>query len=277
MKPLVSVVVPVFNGLPFIQEAIASVLAQDYEPLEIVVVDNASTDGTTDFLQSINDDRVRVVYRIETQPASANWTQAVNEAQGDLIKLMCADDVLYPNALTTQVIDLQENPTAHLTASRRAVLNAAGAVVRRRHGLNGLRGQVSGENVIRACLHSGTNLLGEPVCVLFRSAAIKDAMPWDDRWPYMTDLATYAKVLEQGDLICNRNVLAAFRISTTSWSASLLAEQPRNFAAWRDWIIASKGVPWGTLDRAKSAFYLYLRTLARRAYFARERRRTHNF
>lgn len=270
--PLVSIVIPVYNGMPYLVEALDSTLAQDYANLEIVVIDNASTDGTSEFLSKLIDPRLRVVHRSATQPAAANWTEAVTHAGGSLIKLMCADDLLQPGAVTKQVAVLQAHAGAGLVANRRAIVNGAGQVIKRQHGLDGLRGQVDGIDAIRACLHAGTNLLGEPACVLFRAEVIHAAMPWEDRWPYMTDMATYAKALLSTSVVCDPHPIATFRISATSWSSALLKDQPKQFAGWRAHITQDPQIHWSTLDQVKSNMNLALRTTARRIFFVREQR-----
>ncbi len=63
--------------------------------------------------------------------------------------------------------------------------------------------------------------------MLFDGDAIRAAMPWRADWPYMIDVATYAKVLAHGSVVCDPEVLASFRLSASSWSSSLLDQQPR--------------------------------------------------
>jgi len=270
--PLVSIVIPVFNGMNYLPLSLESALEQDYPNLEVVVIDNASTDGTTEYLKGLAEPRLRVVYRARTQAAAANWSEAVNEAQGVLIKLMCADDVIARDALIKQVALLHSCPRAGLVANRRAVINGDGRIVKRQHGLDGLRGEIDGLTAIRACLLAGTNLLGEPACLLFRADVIKEVMPWEARWPYMTDMATYARALVKSSVVCDPEALATFRISSTSWSSSLLKEQPKQFAGWRSHITMEPQLQWSVLDQFRSNINLTLRTAARRIYFRREQR-----
>lgn len=274
MSALVSIVIPVYNGMPYLREAVRCALDQDYRELEVVVIENHSSDGGADWLRTIEDPRLRVVYRETTQPAAANWTQAIGESRGTYVKLICADDLITADAVTRQVGLLEAHPRAAMVASRRRIIDERGQVLKATHGLGRLRGEVGGAAAVRDCLLSGTNTLGEPAAVLFRGDAIRSAMPWRDEWPYMTDVATYEVVLRGGDVVCDPGVLASFRVSASSWSSTLLDQQPVQFRGWRDALTAPGGVPFSRSDRTRSEFALRVRTAARRVYFRRVARRS---
>jgi hypothetical protein len=88
----------------------------------------------------------------------------------------------------------------------------------------------------------------------------------------MTDVATYAKALLTTSVVCDPDPLATFRISATSWSSSLLKDQPKQFAGWRACVTQDPRIRWSTLDQVKSNINLAIRTAARRIYFMREQR-----
>jgi glycosyltransferase involved in cell wall biosynthesis len=90
---LVSVVIPVFNGERFLREAVQSVLDQKYSPLEIIVVDDGSTDGTASVARSLP---VRYLHQTNQGPAAAR-NRGIEHAQGELITFADADD-LWPLA-----------------------------------------------------------------------------------------------------------------------------------------------------------------------------------
>jgi glycosyltransferase involved in cell wall biosynthesis len=271
--PLVSIVIPVYNGMPFLRDALDCALGQTYANLEIVVIENNSADGTAEYLQGVADDRLRVVYRTSTQPAAENWTQAVSESRGDFVKLMCADDLIALTAIEQQVSALLAHPGSVLAACRRRIIDDRGDELKESHGLGRLSGRISGEKAVRDCLLAGTNVLGEPAAVLMNGPLVRAAMPWHPEWPYMIDVATYADVLRSGDAVCEREVLASFRVSANSWSSQLLTQQPIQFRGWRDGVIASGQVPFSRLDRLVSEANLRVRTLGRRAYFRKVARR----
>ena len=127
MTPSVSVVVPVYNGVAFIDATMQSILAQTFSDFELVVSDNASTDGTWEALQRYAaDPRVRLTRLASTIPAAENFNHVTDLATGEFVKLVCADDVLYPDNLEVLVKELTAHPSALLAVSSRDVIDATG-------------------------------------------------------------------------------------------------------------------------------------------------------
>jgi glycosyltransferase involved in cell wall biosynthesis len=98
--PLVSVVIPVYNGEQYLAEAIDSAFAQEYRPLEIVVVDDGSTDGSADIARSYAD--VRYIHRPNGGPAAAR-NSGIAASAGEFIAFLDHDDVWAPNKLSIEV------------------------------------------------------------------------------------------------------------------------------------------------------------------------------
>ena len=88
-----------------------------------------------------------------------------------------------------------------MVASRRDIIDADGRPILRDRGLAGMSGLVAGDVAVRRAVTAGTNVFGEPVCVLIRRSALAAAGGWDARWPYLIDQATYARVLRRGPLV----------------------------------------------------------------------------
>jgi hypothetical protein len=202
-------------------------------------VENGSNDGTAGWLAEHAPAGVRVITQPTMVSAAANFTSAVQLATSDLVKLLCADDVLEPTAIEVQSAALESHPRAVLAASRRRIVDNLGRTVVRNRGLGRLRGEVDGRDVTRACALRGQNLLGEPCCVMFRTAAIHQHLPWDGTLPYAIDLDMYTRVLGEGTAVAIRESLARFRISTGSWSEELNAVQRVQFEEWRDRAVTS--------------------------------------
>lgn len=260
--------------MPYLKEAVTSALEQSYENIEVIVIENASTDTSAEWLKGQKDLRLRVVYRSELQSAGLNWTQAVHEGTGEYLKLLCADDLLDPTIVADQVAALEAQPQAVIVASKRRVIDSRGKVIKQTHGLTGLKQIEQGSSALRKCFLAGTNLLGEPASVLFRTSEIRAVMPWHTTWPYVTDVGTYAQVLRRGELLTINKVQASFRIAATSWSASLLSEQESQFALWQKSELGTGFVTLTLIEKTRSTVNRKLRTFARKLFFAREARKS---
>jgi glycosyltransferase involved in cell wall biosynthesis len=116
--PLVSVGLPTFNRAATLERAIASVLAQDYPDLELVISDNASTDGTAalcgKFAQS--DGRVRYFAQPENRGATANFVEVLRRARGELFMWLGDDDRLDPSYVRLCAAALRADPALSLVA-----------------------------------------------------------------------------------------------------------------------------------------------------------------
>ena len=265
-EPLVSIVMPVYNGWPYVREAVDSVLSQQYSNFELCIVDNGSTDETSSWLETVSDARALIVSRQVTQAPADNWTQATQLARGSLVKLLCADDLLEPSAVGEQVAAMLQKPGVVMAASQRNIINSHGQVLKRNYGLGGLRGVVAGVDAIRACLRAGTNLLGEPMSVMFKTSALLGAMPWGGSSGYLTDLATYARVIQNATLLCLPGTVGSFRVSGGSWTTRVQQDQQGNFRRWRAEIVGAGLVPWTRRDSLVSSLNLAARTRARHWY-----------
>jgi glycosyltransferase involved in cell wall biosynthesis len=205
---------------------VRSVLDQTFTDFELVISDHTSTDGTWELLQQFADDpRVRLTRVASGGGAPANWTAVTAQARGELLKLVCGDDLLYPSALAEQVAAFDRYPQAVLVSCLRDVVDADGRPVIKGRGLQGLSGLVPGGRAIRRTVAAGTNVFGEPVCILVRRSALISAGGWDARAPYLIDQATFARVLRRGPMVALRRPLAAFRVSQAQWSVGLARQQ----------------------------------------------------
>ena len=104
MKPRVSVLIPVFNGEPYLAAAIESVQAQTFEDYEFIIVDDGSTDGSADMIAGFaaSDPRIRA-YRKSNSGISETLNLGIAEARGDWIARLDADDIMLPHRLERQL------------------------------------------------------------------------------------------------------------------------------------------------------------------------------
>ncbi len=109
-EPRVSVVMPSFNHGGYIRESIESVLAQDFADIELIVVDDASTDDTRDVLESIRDSRLRFHINEHTGLPAVTRNTGIAMARGSLVAFLDSDDLWEKNKLTAQLEMLRLHP-----------------------------------------------------------------------------------------------------------------------------------------------------------------------
>ena len=249
--PRVSVVVPTFQNADYVEATIESILAQTYTDFELLISDHSSTDGTWERLQRFAaDPRVRLWQTRPGGGAAANWTAVTDAAQGEFVKLVCGDDLLYPTCLGEQVRAMDAHPSVSLVCCRRDLIDADGSTVMGGRGMSRIRGLHRGRAAIRRTVRLGTNVFGEPASVLIRRDVLLDAGGWWADFPYVIDEATYALVLLKGDVFALDDSLAAFRISAGQWSVELADQQAAQVVAFHEAL--AQRVP-GLLSRADLA------------------------
>ena len=102
MKPLVSILIPAYNSEVWIADTLRSAIAQTWEPKEIIVVDDGSTDQTLAVARQFESDQLRVVTH-KNQGASATRNKAYSLSKGEYIQFLDADDLMAPNKIATQM------------------------------------------------------------------------------------------------------------------------------------------------------------------------------
>jgi glycosyltransferase involved in cell wall biosynthesis len=109
--PLVSVLLPIYNAGPYLASALGSILRQDYDRLEVIAIDDGSTDNSLQILQEHRqvDNRISIISR-ENRGLIATLNEGLAVARGDLVARMDADDVAYPWRLSRQVALFNRQP-----------------------------------------------------------------------------------------------------------------------------------------------------------------------
>lgn len=227
MSSRVSVVVPAFRNADYLAQTLDSILLQDYDDYEVVVADHSSDDATPQILEGYaNHPKVRVLSPTPTGGgALANWNRVSAEASGEFLKLVCGDDLITRDALRKQVAALDAHPSAVLLACQRDLIDAHGKTIIAARGLAGLDGLVPGKAAVRATVRAGTNIFGEPGCVMFRRELLVREGGWDNTFPYLIDQASYTRIMLHGDVVALREPLASFRINAGQWSVRLMKQQ----------------------------------------------------
>lgn len=215
--PLVSIVIPAFNHSNYLAEAIDSVLAQDYPSVELIVLDDGSTDDTVGVLKHYGD-----AFRWETHPnmGQANTlNKGWNMAQGEILSYLSADDVLEPGAVQAAVNALKAEPDAVAAYCDFKLIDPASNTVR----------------CVRTPDFSYTEMLAEVSCpvgpgALFWRSVYQQAGPWNPAYHQMPDYEFWLRLGLYGRFIRVPQVLAGFRVhegsQTYSQTTPERAEEP---------------------------------------------------
>jgi GT2 family glycosyltransferase len=182
-RPLVSVILPTYNRCQWLPQAIESVLGQTYAPLELIVVDDGSTDGTRDLLKSYGSG-IQVLHQANTGVSGAR-NAGIRAARGELIALLDSDDRWLPEKLEHQV--------AYFQASRRAMIcqteeiwirNGKRVNPKKRH--RKYSGMIF-EKTLPLCLVS-------PSAVMMRAALFREVGLFDEALPACEDYDLWLRI-----------------------------------------------------------------------------------
>jgi glycosyltransferase involved in cell wall biosynthesis len=129
--PLCSIVLPAYNAAPYVAQAVESVLAQTYPNYELVIMDDASTDGTGEILDCYRaHPKVRLHHNSANLGQSANTNEGLRRARGELVAILHADDMHAPNFLAEVVPVFQRQPSVGLVFSAANLIHKDGQVTR---------------------------------------------------------------------------------------------------------------------------------------------------
>lgn len=123
--PKVSVVIPAYNAMGYLPETLESVLRQTFTDLEVLIINDGSSDNIVEWASSVKDSRVRLVSQTN-QGVSVARNTGIAQAQGEYIAFLDADDLWEPTKLEKQVSRLDDNPVVGLVYTWTALIDSAG-------------------------------------------------------------------------------------------------------------------------------------------------------
>lgn len=212
--PQVSVCIPAYNNEAYILDTVDAVLSQTFTDFELVVIDDCSGDGTAALIESVTDPRVRLVRNEKNLGMAGNWNRCIEEARAPFVKVLCADDLLYPDSLRREVKALLDHPDINLVSSDTALVNMAGEQV-------GVfkrwpkRGRMNGRKLAKLSLLFN-NFFGAPCNNLFRREAGLAVGGFDNAFPYILDFDFWIRLACTGDVYILHETLNAFRLRNDS-------------------------------------------------------------
>jgi glycosyltransferase involved in cell wall biosynthesis len=189
--PLVSVLMSVHNDAAYVGEAVESVLRQTLSDLELIVVDDASTDATPDILGRTEDSRLTVLRNDERLGLAASLNRGLDAAAGRYVARLDADDIALPDRLQLQVAGIQADP-------RLAVIGSAVLDVDERDAVGTLHRSPSGPRAVR-WLALFSSPFFHPTVLVDRGALDDHGLRYDTSYAESEDYDLWTRLLEHAE------------------------------------------------------------------------------
>jgi glycosyltransferase involved in cell wall biosynthesis len=224
-RPLFSVITPFHNTARYLAQCIESVLAQSYSCFEYILVDNCSTDGSSEIAETYahRDSRIRLIRRSRLISQVQNYNGALTEISDASLycKIVQADDHISPECLRLMVEAFEQSESVGLVSS----YYLKGDTVRG-SGFPYPTGLVSGKEMGRLYFRTGVYVFGSPTTVAYRSSLVRSQQPFYDESLLHEDTEKCMQILQHWDLGFVHQVLSFLRLGNESVSSAFRSFQP---------------------------------------------------
>ena len=219
LRPMISVVLPVRNGLPYLPAAVNSILDQTYENFELITIDDGSTDDTRDWLaaRAVQDDRLRLV----DNPGSG-LVDALNhgliESKGVYVARMDADDIAMPRRFERQVNFLEANPSVAVLGTQVLPINAQGDPVGKATAFPTAPASIANALLKKGCVFRHPTIMA-------RREALESMGGYRAALTYAEDFDLWLRMAERFELANLTEVTLFYRVHQQSISNARHMEQ----------------------------------------------------
>lgn len=204
--PKISVITPVYNGMPYIEECINSVLSQDFKDWELIISDNCSTDDTVDYLKTITDPRIKIFYQTENLGIFGNLNFAFTKASASISQILCADDYFMSNTSLAFLVKIwaQTNEKVGLIRLNQNNINQKELPNEKWPSI------IESKNASLYFFILG-NFMGNLTNASLRTNVIKDAGYFNQKIPYAGDFEFWYRASKTTDIAINNDVFTYVR------------------------------------------------------------------
>ncbi|MEO1184545.1 MAG: glycosyltransferase [Cyanobacteria bacterium J06636_27] len=184
--PLISVIVPVYNGEKTIKETIESVLNQTFSNLELIIIDDGSQDSTLKVISDIKDSRLKV-FSYKNAGVAISRNRGIKKSVGEFIAFLDADDLWTSDKLEVQLEALQSKPQAALAYSWVDYINAEGEFLHNGNHIT-INGNAYKQMLVENVLENGSNPLVRREALIYVGGFNQSLTPAED-WDMWLRLA----------------------------------------------------------------------------------------
>ena len=214
---------------------------QTFRDWQCVISDDASTDKSVEIANEYQakDTRFKVISHKQNVGAANNWNRAKDDNESFATKILCADDYLYPEALSKQLYILKEADSV-IVFSEREVIFPSGKKLHPKLPI--YSNKISFTEAFKQYIKAGRNIFGEPVSALFRTDKFIKSEGFHPKFEYTLDTSGYMAISRGNHVTFDKNVVGAFRISKDQWSYTLRSKQFSHIFQFIDHLVEVEGV-----------------------------------
>ncbi len=192
MRSPICVLMPVFQGMPYVQDAVASVLAQTGVDFELLIRDDGSTDGSREYLRTVSDPRAKVILGEQRQGLFRGLNELFKRSNAELVRVLCQDDLLLPGCLEREVAFFKARPEVGFAMVKHRTIDVNGFEIGFAD-LGDLPQVIFPELSVQQFLYNGC-LPGNLSAVCLRSSQFRDAGGFDESYQVSGDYALWSKL-----------------------------------------------------------------------------------
>lgn len=214
--PEFSIILPVRNGGQYIKDCVQSIFSQEYTDFELLVLENGSTDGTAEWLQTIGDPRLKLFPARQPLTIEENWNRILHVEKSTFITLIGHDDILFPTYLKEMESLIRRYPEAKLYQTHFNYINSQGDPIR---NCLPMREVEDAKGFLESCLNRTIDLMGTGFMM---RAADYQAVGGIPMYPNLlfADFELWLNITKKGFKVTSMETCFSFRLhqSTTTTS-----------------------------------------------------------
>ena len=211
----ISVIIPVFNGATTIEETINSISNQTFQDIEIIIINDGSTDATLETIKNISDSRIKI-FSYPNAGLSASRNRGISQANREYISFIDADDLWTPDKLELQWQALQSNPQAAVAYSWTDYIDESSKFIKSGRRIKA-NGDVFSQLIITNFLENGSN-------PLIRKKALEIG-GFDETLAAAEDIDMWLRLAANYEFVCVEKPQILYRTSTISMSTNLRRQE----------------------------------------------------
>ncbi len=233
--PKVIVCVPAYNAEKYLEETLHSLISQDYKNYAVVVIDNASTDGTGRIAKKLEGKALRYVRFEKYLPVCENWNRCFDFAKGDYLAIAHSDDVYEKEFIPNEVAFLEKNQDCFAAFCSATVISSSGKEIGEMKSPAFSGGKASARELIEFSVKNGFFPLIAPT-LMVRSSAARICGGFDEHLMSACDMDLFIRLAETGKIGVLEEKLIRYRVhpAQVSTSGKALAESQRENSEFFD-------------------------------------------